>query len=721
MDRSIKSHRSGGLLLALVLGGALTAVSARPENNDQAEVLLQSAIHKETVDGELEDAIDLYEKIVASHRDDRAVAARALLRMGGCYEKLGKVEARKAYERLLRDYADQSEAAERARTRLAVLLEPGAGESGMGMMTRRVWAEPKTDFFGRVSPDGRYLSFVDWETGDLAVRDLEKGTNRRLTAKGSWEESSEEAELSIWSPDSRQIAYEWWGEHGDLRVIGLGEPEPRVLHIGKERGEEIQPCDWSPDGRHILALAGVYRGLTPQKIVLVSVVDGTLRNLKALPRRVGVGRARFTADGRHIVYDSPQADDSSAHDIFLLPVDGGPESTLVEHPADDLLLGCGPEGEWVLFASDRSGTLDVWAIRLGDGAPQGSPVLVKAAVGRVQPMGFTRDGSFFYGVPGALNDVLVGKLDPAPGVPAISPTKVVKHYEGYNHEPRYSPDGRHLAYLSTRGNQVFPLGAGGGDTLCIRSLHSGETREFQRELVRLGVRGIARPRWSPDGTSMLFFGRDREGLYSIYHIDLKSGVVSNVLRETEDVLVGSAGGWRDGKTFLYRRIDKKSRRGEICSRDLESGEETSIHTIPPPGHVGLAVSPDGRLAAIVQKTRSEERVLVVLSTDGDSPRELGRFERHAWPGFLEWSADGEHVLFTRRIGIATDEKNKFEVWRMPLEGGPPQRTGLEMPGVIAHMSAHPDGQHLAFEFRAAGALAEIWALENFLPPHTASN
>ena len=67
------------------------------------------------------------------------------------------------------------------------------------MTVRRVW-ERAADTTGGPSPDGRYLSFVDWETGDLAVRDLKTGKNRRLTNKGSWSESTEYAYFPTISP-----------------------------------------------------------------------------------------------------------------------------------------------------------------------------------------------------------------------------------------------------------------------------------------------------------------------------------------------------------------------------------------------------------------------------------------------------------------------------------------------------------------------------------------
>lgn len=74
---------------------------------------------------------------------------------------------------------------------------------------------------GSVSPDGRFLAFTDWRTGDLALRDLESGENRRLTDKGTWLESQQFAQFAKLSPDGRQVAYSWFTESDgyQLRVV----------------------------------------------------------------------------------------------------------------------------------------------------------------------------------------------------------------------------------------------------------------------------------------------------------------------------------------------------------------------------------------------------------------------------------------------------------------------------------------------------------------------
>ena len=99
----------------LLLAGLCSAALAGAQKSDDPDVLLQAAIHKETIEGDLEQAIRMYQDIVSKHSSVRAVAASALLRMGQVYEKLGNGDARKAYEQVIRKYANQTQVAAAAR------------------------------------------------------------------------------------------------------------------------------------------------------------------------------------------------------------------------------------------------------------------------------------------------------------------------------------------------------------------------------------------------------------------------------------------------------------------------------------------------------------------------------------------------------------------------------------------------------------------------------
>src|SRR4051794_5585174 len=91
-----------------------------------ADVRFRAAQQTETIEGDLKAAIKMYERIVEDRSTSSDIAARSLIRIGMCHERLGSAEARKAYERVLSRFADQSEPAKEARMRLA-RLTPGQG------------------------------------------------------------------------------------------------------------------------------------------------------------------------------------------------------------------------------------------------------------------------------------------------------------------------------------------------------------------------------------------------------------------------------------------------------------------------------------------------------------------------------------------------------------------------------------------------------------------
>src|SRR5512136_1071436 len=191
--------------IVILTAGLLTAWSV-PQGEDPA-VLLRAAIEKEEVDGDLAAAIEQYKHIIKIAGANRAVAAQALLRLGGCYEKRGPEEARRTYQQLIRDYGEQAKEVAAARQRLAALTTGAAARAGDSRLAiRRV---PDLDMYTRPSPDGKYLAFVEWKAGNLAVQDVAAGTTRMLTKDGSFVPPLQMAQFSMWSRDSSRIAFQW--------------------------------------------------------------------------------------------------------------------------------------------------------------------------------------------------------------------------------------------------------------------------------------------------------------------------------------------------------------------------------------------------------------------------------------------------------------------------------------------------------------------------------
>lgn len=670
------------LVATLLLSAAFLATAQKTP-----ESMLGAALHQEEVQGDLKGAIAAYQKVAATPGVSRKTAAEALVRMGQCYEKLGDAEARKIYERVVNSYSDQQELAARARLRLASLREPST--SPAAMTARRVWAGPGVDTGGAPSLDGRYLSYVDWTTSDLAIRDLATGQNRRLTNKhGGY------PYFSTISPDSRQVAYSWCcttDGRFELRLLPInGAPDgakPRVLY-SNENVFYLQPRGWSPDGKHVL-------GTLHSQIALISVADGAARVLKSLDWRYPQG-VSFSPDGRYIVYDVPAKEDSADRDIFVLAADGSRETPLVEHPGNDFALGWAPDGKNILFASDRTGATGAWAIGVADGRPQGEPQLVKADVGPISPLGFTGKGAFYYALQSGLQDVYIATLDPATGKILAPPSPATQRFMGGNSSPAWSPDGQYLAYLSRRDNSIPQLGP---RVITIRSVQSGQERELSNTL-----RGFFTPirlHWSPDGRSLLASGNDK-GRPGLYRIDAQTGEVAPLAQEVSRYAFGV---WStDGKAIFYVHGSPQDENYGIRVRELETGREKDLYRPTTRSQLRyLALSPDGRWLAFVSRGGAQEAgtPLLVMPAAGGELRELFKASR---PEALEWTADGTHLLFA----------SGSELWRIPAEGGQPERLGLKTLSANATLSVHPDGRRIAFT--GGEQMHEIWVMENFLPP-----
>lgn len=695
-------------LMAIALG-LLIALSpdTAAQKSQSADVLLGAALHQEEVEGNLEAAIETYKKILESYPGNRPIAAKALLQMGRCYEKLGTDEARKAYERLVRDYADQSEAAALARTRLAALRKPAAVSKEPALATRKVWTPPDMgNIEGAPSPDGRYISFTDWETGDLAVWDLETAKSRRLTNKGSWEKSAEFAMFSRWSPDGRQIAYDWYdGRSMDLRVITLEGRDPRTL-LDNKNEEWLQTYDWSPDSQQALIL--LEKGEGQRQIVLVSATDGTTKVVKTFDRPGRFPQTmRYSGDGQYIAFDQPQEANAAEHDIFLISADGGDEAPLVKHPAQDLLLGWPPDGKGILFASDRTGSLDIWFIPFSGGKVQGSPALVRKGIEQIVPLGFTQSGSFYYAQEQSMTDVYVAKMDRQSGKIQLQPEKAIERFEGANSWPEYSPDGKYLAYVTTRG-RTFQA-ATRPNIICIRSLETGKEQEFATRFRRL-----AGTRWSPDGQSLYLAAWDDQGM-GIYRTDIQTGMMIPIVRDEGQQQIHSHNISLDGKTLIYVRRYKVEPKEpyRILSRDLATGKETELYTgNAENGRLYAAISPDGERIAVINL--HAKKTLRLIPARGGESRDLLKYEEsRSYFTPLEWTADGKHILFSRTP--SAKDGPQLSLWRISVDGGEPQELGLGMAN-FENLSVHPDGEHLAFcSVGPTIKSPSVWVMENYLP------
>ena len=700
----------------LVLAAALLSGVAIAQRAPQQDVDLQAAIRTETVDGDLRGAIEQYKKIAAG--SDRTMAVRALLRMAECYQKLGDAEARTIYERIVREFSDQTEQVALARTRL------GRGERSDGpraIALRKVWTDDTPEvagagWDGSISADGRYMTYVGNFNTALILRDLTSGTLRRLTP-GGYPGPSPYGGIyqSAISKDGAQVAFNSCTDKPqticEIRVAslqGTGVPVSRRL-FGGDDVQYIAPKAWSPDGKWLAV--SLRREDRTAQIGLIGVSDGTLRVLKSVDWR-GPTRMFFSPDGRDVAFDLPVNDDSWERDVFVLAVDGSHEVPAVVHPGNDIVMGWAPDGTHLLFASDRSSAMGLWAQAFAERKPQGAPKLVKPDIGRVSPLGITRSGALHMALRANDSDIEVASIDLTTGRQNAPPVRPIQRFTGSNREPTWSPDGKSLAYISVRGEEFV---------VAIRSTETGDTREL-RLRPRMGG-GFAGLTWTPDGGSLAVYGQDFKGRAGVHRIDARSGDVVPIMFQSRTENLSYEGFfWSpDGSRMYYH-----GQLGSIYERDLTSGNERILVPGPPrivgtyqepDGKMGsISVSPDGRwIASLRSEASGKSAVVVLIPVSGGEPRDLLRVNRPEWVNnntSMPWTPDGRGIL------VSKITESTSELLLVPIDGAAPQKLEFDANGwrgsAWGRIKLHPDGHQLAFVSGNKLSM-EVWVLENFLP------
>ncbi len=343
-------------------------------------------------------AVTIFEEIIKRHPFDRYYAARSQFYIGLCFKRMGSDQAFQAFQEVITNYPDQMNVVRAAEAELASLSkpkEPSAKESEK-ITQRCIWKGKSLYGMSALSSEGRYFSYVDLESGDLMLYEIATRKTRRLTHNGVTEAFDEFAEYPKFSPDGKQIAYGWKNKRGrsELRVIGIDGSRHRVLFSDKGI-VSIHPADWTADSERILASL-TNEDLTTQ-VVFVSASDGLVSQVKDMDY-FWPDHMRLSPDNRYVAYSLFQNMDSPERDIFLYSIEEKNVTPLVVQPGDDLLLSWAPDGKNILYTNNLSGTTDAWILSIEEGKPQQSARQVKSDIGQINPVGFTKNGTFYFEV-----------------------------------------------------------------------------------------------------------------------------------------------------------------------------------------------------------------------------------------------------------------------------------------------------------------------------------
>lgn len=703
-------------VLLVFFGFVLSVSFQHAFTQESAEELYQAAVFKKESEGDLNGAIQILLRITKEFPENRKMAARAQLQIGICYEKLGIEKAQKAFQSVVDNYPDQVEEVNLAREKLASLLRAKIDEKELKI--RKV-LEGQIVVYSSVSPDGRFYAYPDWEKGgNLAVQDFASGESRILTEdKGGF------AVDARWSPNGQNLAYAWtnWSDVNttELRATALDGSGSRILF--KKQSVHAYPFDWSPDGKHVLVHFSGEPHPSEDKSVnlaLVSAEDGSVQILKTynltepFQSFALIQQGYFSPDGRSIAYTKEMKSGQSVNnDIFLFFLNEKKEFPLVKHPADEYLLGWSPEGKHVLFASNRTGTIAVWAIRMKEQGIYDDPVLIKDNMGHMIPLGVADDGALYFGLRNDLSFIYQAKLDPESGRIIDDPKKLSLPYEGYNTDPCFSPEGDRLAYVSNRGVfRKFP-----NPVLCIHNLNSGENIE-----ISLNLKVSRQPRWDPDGSKIHVIGCVKEWEWTIYSIDPQTKIVEAVIEPETDTDISGHCWSKSGNSIYYLRVKAIAEgstilNNRIIHHNLETGQEREIGTFQSVNstHELFDISVDGKKLFFVQRDAHQNKDIInVISVSGGNPEKICILDLNKYMiQDLAWSPDNRFILFSS----LDRQEQGWKLMRVPVEGGEFEKLGISMAG-ISYVSFHPDGQQIAFSSKGSTKRPpEIWVMENFLP------
>jgi Tol biopolymer transport system component len=735
-----------GVVFAMML-----VVASSVYAQQSAGVLLQSGLYKEDVNGDLEAAIAIYERVLKEFPMDRPVAAKALLHIGLCYEKLGKQEAQKAYQRLIKEYTDQPEPVQTAREHLKQLDAgaPGAKANGptyrlafdskiAGMPVKKGTLNRRLDF----SPSGDRIVFES--QGKLYIAD-KTGTLIRplLDDFAPWEGFA----WPRWSPDGRQIAYVARrevtldsGEKDSMFALFVLSPDggtPRQIIPDPERESGFGWLRWTSDGKHLTYLdrGGVH----------TFALDGS--EVRLIPRKDLPGRYRgrsgdagYSPNGRWLAYCAFMKDPSEEFttDVWIVPAAGGQAQALRHSPGDRKYPTWAPDGRTLYFVCGTADTGNIWKVAIDPetGLQKGEP----------QQVTFFNDAEIVFPKVLRDGDQIAFEMERsstsihvANGSPPYEPRTLAR---GRAHLPQVSPDGQTIYYVADgifavpreggtprRLTETGPLPtheyltnfhlSGDGRTLAyIAKLSEGRglftlpvSGGEPQLLVKITGLGVV-PQWSPDGSQLAYAGGN-----DLYVIGAAGGQPRKIAH-LQDSGRRSTGWdnwtvrWSPGGKFIAAIGYTKKHNG-VFVVPASGGELRQLTPDGPDSYYleGVEWHPDGRrLSYNVDRRESETRQAYL---DGRPPTFLVDHP-DGWDYIGAWAPDGHRFFYMSEAA----GKEGYGIYVYDEASGDIT--------LFADHAAHQSPPRWSRDGKTAAwwvtrkTERQAWIMENFLPESTAS-
>jgi Tol biopolymer transport system component len=366
----------------------------------------------------------------------------------------------------------------------------------------------------------------------------------------------------------------------------------------------VESLTLSPQGLVFSVPAGVYEAAADgSQARQILATNGTATDLAVSPDGQKIS---FTVTDRR----------TASNRIWVANRDGSNAHPLFRNEGDSARDCCAKwtlDGKHLLFERYREGHNNIWVWSERELWFNRQPQAVQLTNG---PLDFTtpypsRDGKRFFAVGAQPRTELMrydGASDFKPFLGGLSASDLA-----------FSADGQWVTYVSVPDRALW------------RSRVDGSER---MQLTAPGKITAGLPRWSPDGTQIVFMGRTLNANWKAYLISANGGTYEDL---APDAPVGVDPGWTpDGKSIVLSLNNLGQNARGVSILNLQTRKASDL-----PGAEHLfspRVSPDGKYIAAIS---ADEKALKLFDVTAQRWSELIRMSI----GYPSWSHNGQYLYF----------------------------------------------------------------------------